>query len=43
MDGGGSSAMWVWDAAKGGGALVNSVSDSKGERSDMTYVIIREK
>ena len=43
MDGGGSSAMWVWDAAKGGGKTVSSVSDSKGERSDMTYVILREK
>ena len=43
LDGGGSSAMWVWDAAKGGGSLVNSVCDSKGERSCMSYILLTEK
>lgn len=43
MDGGGSSAMWVWNQAKGSGSIVNRPSDSKGERSCMTYVLVREK
>ncbi|MBQ9193805.1 MAG: phosphodiester glycosidase family protein [Bacteroidales bacterium] len=43
LDGGGSSAMWVWDASKGSGALVNRVSDSKGERSCMSYLLLTEK
>lgn len=43
LDGGGSSAMWIWDAAKGGGSLVNSVCDSKGERSCMSYILLTEK
>lgn len=43
MDGGGSSAMWVWDSAKGAGSLVNRPCDTKGERSCMTYVLVREK
>ena len=43
MDGGGSSAIWIWDSAKGAGSLVNKPCDSKGERSDMTYVLVREK
>lgn len=43
MDGGGSSAMWVWNPATGSGNIVNRPSDSKGERSCMTYVLIREK
>lgn len=43
MDGGGSSAMWVWNSSTGKGGLVNRVCDSKGERSDLTYVILREK
>ena len=43
MDGGGSSAMWVWNPATGSGSIVNRPSDSKGERSCMTYVLIREK
>lgn len=43
MDGGGSSAMWVWNPSKGSGALVTRPCDSKGERSCMTYVLVREK
>lgn len=43
FDGGGSSAMWIYNAEKGSGALVNSPSDSKGERSDMNYILIRKK
>ena len=43
LDGGGSSAMWVWDSAKGSGSLVNSVCDSKGERSCMSYILLTEK
>ena len=43
MDGGGSSAMWVWNPASGSGRIVNRPSDSKGERSCMTYLLIREK
>lgn len=43
FDGGGSSAMWIYDSAAGKGGLVNSVSDSKGERSCMNYILIRTK
>ncbi len=43
MDGGGSSAIWVWDSSKGSGSIVSRPSDSKGERSDMTYILLREK
>jgi len=43
FDGGGSSAMWVYDAAASTGGLVNAVSDSKGERSCMNYIILRAK
>ena len=43
MDGGGSSAMWVWNQSKGSGSIVNKPCDSKGERSCMTYLLIREK
>lgn len=43
FDGGGSSAMWIYDAEKGSGALVNRPCDSKGERSDMNYLLIRKK
>ena len=43
MDGGGSSAMWVRNPATGWSGLVNSVCDSKGERSCLTYMILREK
>ena len=43
MDGGGSSAMWVWNQSTGSGSIVNRPSDSKGERSCMTYLLVREK
>jgi len=43
FDGGGSSCMWVYDKSKGSGGLVNRVSDSKGERSCLNYLIIRAK
>ena len=43
MDGGGSSAMWVWNQSTGSGSIVNRPCDSKGERSCMTYLLIREK
>lgn len=43
MDGGGSSAMWVRNPSTGWSGLVNSPSDSKGERSCLTYMILREK
>jgi exopolysaccharide biosynthesis protein len=43
MDGGGSSCMWVLNPATSTGALVNKPCDSKGERSCMTYVLLREK
>lgn len=43
FDGGGSSCMWVYDSAKGSGALVNSPSDSKGERSVLNFILIRKK
>ena len=37
FDGGGSSAMWV------DGKIVNTPSDSKGERSCMNYLLVRVK
>lgn len=43
VDGGGSSTMWVYDAAAGNGKVVNSVSDSKGERSCLNYMLIKVK
>lgn len=43
FDGGGSSVMWVYDSATGKGGVVNSVSDSKGERSCMNYILLRRK
>ncbi|MBR1706589.1 MAG: phosphodiester glycosidase family protein [Bacteroidales bacterium] len=45
FDGGGSSAMWVWDASAGRGALVSSPSDSSNgkERSCLSYLLVREK
>lgn len=43
MDGGGSSSMWVWNPSLGRGGIVSRPSDSKGERSCMTYVLVREK
>lgn len=41
FDGGGSSCMWLYD--NGSGKIVNSVSDSKGERSCLNYLLIKEK
>lgn len=43
VDGGGSSTMWVYDAAAGKGKVVNSVSDSKGERSCLNYMLVKVK
>lgn len=43
FDGGGSSVMWVYDSASGKGSVVNSVSDSKGERSCLNYILLRAK
>lgn len=43
FDGGGSSTMWIYDPASGKGSVVNSVSDSKGERSCMNYILLRRK
>lgn len=43
IDGGGSSVMWVYDANAGKGSVVNSVSDSKGERSCLNYLLIKTK
>ena len=43
LDGGGSSTMWVYDSAAGKGSVVNSVSDSKGERSCLNYILIKAK
>lgn len=43
FDGGGSSTMWVYDSAVGRGSVVNSVSDSKGERSCLNYLLIKAK
>lgn len=41
FDGGGSSTMWVWDPSKDSGNVVNSLT--RGERSCLNYVLIREK
>ena len=41
FDGGGSSAMWAY--TDGAGALVNTPSDEKGERSCMNYINIRAR
>ena len=43
FDGGGSSCMWVYDPAKSSGTTVNRVSDSKGERSCLNYMLVRLK
>ena len=43
MDGGGSSSIWVKDASGNGGRIVSKPCDSRGERSCMTYILIREK
>lgn len=41
FDGGGSTALWAY--ADGAGALVNTPSDDKGERSCMNYIYIRAR
>lgn len=41
FDGGGSTAMWAY--SDGAGALVNTPSDAKGERSCMNYIYIRAR
>ena len=41
FDGGGSTAMWAY--SDGTGALVNTPSDAKGERSCMNYIYIRAR
>ena len=41
LDGGGSSTVWLWDGSKG--AVVNQPCDSRGERSCLSYILIREK
>ncbi len=43
FDGGGSSVMWIYDSVKQKGGVVNSVSDSKGERSCLNYLLIKSK
>ena len=43
MDGGGSAAMWLWRSSQGKGSIVSSPCDWKGERSCMSYLLIREK
>ena len=43
FDGGGSSCMWAYDPAAASGRIVSSVSDSKGERSCLNYMLIRIK
>ena len=41
FDGGGSSCMWLY--SDGDGKIMNSVSDSRGERSCLNYLLITEK
>jgi len=43
FDGGGSSCMWVYDPSTSSGKTVNRVSDSKGERSCLNYMLVRVK
>ena len=43
FDGGGSSCMWVYDPSASSGKIVNRVSDSKGERSCLNYMLVRIK
>jgi exopolysaccharide biosynthesis protein len=43
FDGGGSSCMWVYDSSTSSGKTVNRVSDSKGERSCLNYMLVRVK
>ena len=40
LDGGGSTAMWVW---RDGGGLVGKPSDKYGERSDLNYLFVKIK
>ena len=35
--------MWVYDPTTGKGSVLNSVSDSKGERSCLNYILIKAK
>lgn len=41
FDGGGSTCMWLYNGSSG--KIVNSVSDSNGERSCLNYLLITEK
>ena len=43
FDGGGSTTMWLWNPSSGQGSVVNRPSDSNGERSCMSYLLIRVK
>ncbi|MCR5327207.1 MAG: phosphodiester glycosidase family protein [Bacteroidales bacterium] len=43
FDGGGSTTMWLWNPSSGQGSVVNRPSDSNGERSCMSYLLIRAK
>ena len=43
MDGGGSSSMWIWNPATSRGSIVSRPCDSGGERSCLTYMILRKK
>lgn len=43
MDGGGSAVMWLWRSSQGKGSIVSSPCDWKGERSCMSYLLIRAK
>ena len=43
FDGGGSSSMWVFDPAASSGKTVSRVSDAKGERSCLNYMLVRLK
>lgn len=43
FDGGGSTTMWVYDSVAGSGRVMNQVCDSKGERSCMNYLHVRNK
>lgn len=43
FDGGGSSCMWVYNPSASSGKLVNSVCDTKGERSCLNYMLVRLK
>lgn len=41
LDGGGSSCMWLYDESRRSGSIVNRMSDSKGERSCLNYLLVR--